>query len=231
MIQLPQGRIFHSYLYIFPLFSTYLQGFLHFSDNFSTIIQYLTPIVHVLFDIGSCNYSIYIDNRFFFAYFRCCHKHMPRLHANWAAHPQAYIPIKSATAVPSGRRLSALGDQFQFVFLPVKTKSRCQIYLKRNISVRMHRKQCRVQQHFQIHIRSVNIQNYLLSFPLLWNIQSLLIHAFPVSEISVCRSARCTGTSRFSHNKVMRQIHLLTRRCGKYETHALITFIKIPVFV
>ena len=36
---------------------------------------------------------------------------------------------------------------------------------------------------------------------------------------------------RFSHDKIMRQIHLLTRRCGKYEAHALITLIKIPVFV
>ena len=78
---------------------------------------------------------------------------------------------------------------------------------------------------------TVDIQNDLLSFPLFRDIQRLFIHTFPVSEISVCRSTRRIGTSRFSHNEVMRQIHLLTRRCGKYKAHALITLIKIPVFV
>ena len=231
MLQIPKRRIFHSHLYILLLFSTYLHGFLHFSNNFSTIIQDFTPIVHGLFDIGSGDHGIYIYHRFFFTDFRCGHEHIPRLHADRTAHPQAYITIESAATVPAGRRLSALGEQFQFVFLPVKTKRRCQIYLKRNIAVRMHRKQCRVQQHFQIHIRPVDIQNDLLSFPLFRDIQRLLIHTFPVSEISVCRSTRCIGTSRFSHDKIMRQIHFLTRRCGKYKAHALITLIKIPVFV
>ena len=102
VLQIPQQRIFHSHLYIFLLFSTYLQGFLHFSDNFSTIIQYLTPIVHVLFDIGSGKHGIYIYHCLFFTDFRRGHKHIPRLHADRTAHPQAYITIESTATVPSG---------------------------------------------------------------------------------------------------------------------------------